>query len=155
MKYRIVHNTTYEYTDNAEACHNLVRLQPRTISGAALPRNAAVGSIPSPASLHSTSTISAITSTASPSTSRTRQLSITAESYVALTPPDVEPRRRLARLGTTCASYVARAIGPRRSSRRSSIVFDSPYIRTSRTLARVCAAHISRPTGRWARPSWR
>jgi transglutaminase-like putative cysteine protease len=31
MKYRIVHSTTYEYTDNVEACTNIVRLQPRDL----------------------------------------------------------------------------------------------------------------------------
>jgi transglutaminase-like putative cysteine protease len=29
--YSVVHNTTYEYADSAEACHNVVRLHPRTL----------------------------------------------------------------------------------------------------------------------------
>jgi transglutaminase-like putative cysteine protease len=33
MIYRIVHNTTYEYVTPAEACHNLLRLDPRTMPG--------------------------------------------------------------------------------------------------------------------------
>ncbi len=33
MIYRIVHNTTYLYATAAEACHNLLRLDPRTIPG--------------------------------------------------------------------------------------------------------------------------
>ena len=33
MIYHITHNTTYHYATPAEACHNLVRLDPRTIAG--------------------------------------------------------------------------------------------------------------------------
>lgn len=33
MKYRVVHNTTYQYATPAEACHNMVRLSPRTMPG--------------------------------------------------------------------------------------------------------------------------
>jgi transglutaminase-like putative cysteine protease len=32
MKYNVVHNTTYSYTTPAEACHNALRLTPRTLA---------------------------------------------------------------------------------------------------------------------------
>jgi transglutaminase-like putative cysteine protease len=52
MKYRVTHNTTYEYATPAESCHNALRLTPRT-----MPRQSceqvALTIEPSPAQVHS------------------------------------------------------------------------------------------------------
>jgi len=52
MNYRVEHNTTYRYTTPAEACHNMVRLSPRTMPGqTCLGTTLAID--PAPATVHS------------------------------------------------------------------------------------------------------
>lgn len=52
MKYRIKHVTTYRYADSADACFNVVRLQPRTLPGQRV-QETALSVDPTPATMRS------------------------------------------------------------------------------------------------------
>jgi len=146
MMHRIVHTTTYEYTDNAEACHNLVHLQPRNLPTQQC-RQTQLRIDPAPDRVfeyldyfgnhvHSFAVYEPH-----------RQLSITAESYVTLA------AREMVSVGKTPAWNVVR--DALRSDRSPAIVaaienrFDSPYVRTSEALRELAANHfpIDRPLG--------
>ncbi len=140
MRYRIVHNTTYEYVDSAEACHNLVRLQPRTLRGQ-LCRETRLTIDPAPASLHSYLDYFGNRVHSFAVYEPHQKLSITAESHVAIergpdgelpASPAWEDVRSILRLDRS--EEVTQAL---------EFVFDSPYIRTSMTLRGFAEEHFA------------
>lgn len=140
MKYRIVHNTTYEYLDSAEACHNLVRLQPRTMRGQ-LSRETRLAIDPAPASLHSYLDYFGNRVHSFAIYEPHQKLSITAESHVAID------------LGSHGEPHASPAWEDVRATLRRDrseelvnaleFVFDSPYIRTGPVLREFALAHFT------------
>jgi transglutaminase-like putative cysteine protease len=139
VKYRIVHNTTYEYVESAEACHNLVRLQPRTMRGQ-LCRETRLAIHPAPASLHSYLDYFGNRAHSFAIYEPHLQLSITAESHVAIdrgpngelpaSPPWEDVR---ATLRSDRSEEIVDAL---------EFVFDSPYIRTGPKLREFALEHF-------------
>lgn len=146
MTHRIVHKTTYEYMDNAEACHNVVRLQPRDLPTQKC-RQTQLRIDPAPDRVleyvdyfgnhvHSFAVYEPH-----------QQLSITAESYVTLIPREMVP------VGKTLPWNTVREV--LRKDRAAEIVaaiehrFNSPYIRASELLAEFAKPHFpkDRPIG--------
>ena len=89
MKYRIEHITTYHYADGAEACHNVVRLQPRTMPGQRS-RETALVIDPVPATLHSYDDYFGNRVHSFAVYEPHFKISIKAESFVLLDRPEVE-----------------------------------------------------------------
>jgi transglutaminase-like putative cysteine protease len=139
MMHRIVHATTYEYTDNAEACHNLVHLQPRNLPWQQC-RQTQLWIDPAPDRVHEYIDYFGNHVHSFAVYQAHRKLSIMAESYVTLkvpemipaseTPPWVDVRNAL-RLDR--APDIVAAIEHR---------FDSPYIQTNDALRELAADHF-------------
>ena len=146
MMYRIVHTTTYEYTDNAESCHNLVHLQPRNLPSQQC-RQTQLRIDPPPDRVHEYLDYFGNHVHSFAVYEPHRQLSITAESYVTLIPRETVP------VGKTPAWNVVREV--LHDDRSPEIVaaiehrFDSPYIRTTDALRKVAIEHfpVDRPLG--------
>lgn len=146
MLLRIVHTTAYEYADNAEACHNLVHLQPRDLPWQTC-HEMQLRIEPLPDRIHQYRDYFGNHVHSFAVYESHRQFSITAESCVRLAACEMIP------VGQTPAwNQVRDAL---RANRAAEIVaaiehrFDSPYIRTSRELAELAAAHfpLDRPLG--------
>jgi transglutaminase-like putative cysteine protease len=140
VRYRIVHNTTYEHLDSAEACHNLVRLQPRTMRGQ-LSRETRLTIEPTPASMHAYLDYFGNRVHSFAIYQPHQKLSITAESNVVIdrdspgelssSPSWEEVRVRLQRDRTP---EVVDAL---------EFVFDSPYVATGRTVLEFASEHFT------------
>jgi transglutaminase-like putative cysteine protease len=139
MTYRIVHTTRYEYTDVAEACHNLVRLQPRDLPAQHC-RAIELKIDPAPDRVHRYVDYFGNHVHGFAVFQPHRELVIRAESLVTCTPREMPPVGQtppwnLVRdtLRTDSAPEITGAIEYR---------FDSPYIRQSRALRDLAAAHF-------------
>ena len=166
MKYRIFHNTIYEYSASAESCHNLVRLHPRLIhssphaprevlashSAIRNPQSAFVQSCldmqltidPVPASLHSYDDYFGNRVHSFAIYQPHLILTIIAESQVS-----IEPRPQLdlaATIGWQETAEWLRSVSSPSAVEALEYVFDSPYIRTSDLLGGFAAEHF--PPGR-------
>jgi transglutaminase-like putative cysteine protease len=146
MMYRIVHTTTYEYTDLAEACHNVVRLQPRDLSSQCC-RHTELRIEPAPDRIHRYVDYFGNHVHSFAVYQPHREFVIAAESAVTCAPHEMPPvgqtlpwNRVREILRTERAAEIASAIEFR---------FDSPYIRTSAALRDLAAEHFKpdRPVG--------
>jgi transglutaminase-like putative cysteine protease len=146
MMYRIVHSTTYEYTDVAEACHNLVRLQPRNLPSQQC-REMELKIDPAPDRIHQYVDYFGNHVQSFAVYQPHGELVITAESIVTKIPREMPP------IGQTPSWNVVRET--LRTDRTPDIAgaieyrFDSPYIRTSDSLRQLADEHFcpDRPLG--------
>ena len=146
MMYRIAHSTTYQYTDNAEACHNLVHLQPRDLPTQKC-RQTQLRIDPAPDRMHEYVDYFGNHVHSFAVYEPHQKLSITAESYVTLMPREMIPA------GKTLPWHSVREA--LRTDRRAEIVaaieyrFNSPYIRASELLSEFAAPFFAtnRPIG--------
>jgi len=146
MMLRIVHKTTYTYADNAEACHNLVHLQPRDLPTQKC-RQTQIRIDPAPDRVHEYVDYFGNHVHSFAVYEAHQQLEITAESFVTLTPQEMIP------VGKTLPwNQVRHAL---RIDRSVGIVaaiefrFNSPYIRASDLLRSFAEPHFpkDRPIG--------
>jgi transglutaminase-like putative cysteine protease len=146
MMYHIVHTTTYDYSDNAEVCYNLVRLRPRNLATQRC-REMELRIDPPPDRIHEYDDYFGNHVQSFAVYQPHQRLSITAVSDVILdvqesVPVDQTPPWNVVRdaLRTDRAPEIVAAIEHR---------FDSPYIRTSDTLREFAADHFpdDRPLG--------
>lgn len=146
MMYQIRHTTSYEYTDFAEACHNVARLRPRDLPWQTC-RETQLKIDPMPDRIHEYRDYfgNHVHSFAVYATHR--ELSITAESFVKHTAQELPP------IGQTPPWNVVR--DTLRTDRAAEIVaaieqrFDSPYIKASPALRDFAQPHFpaERPLG--------
>jgi transglutaminase-like putative cysteine protease len=141
--YRIVHTTTYDYSDNAEVCYNLVRLRPRNLPTQKC-EQMELQIDPAPDRIHDYLDYFGNYSQSFAVYQPHQRLSITAESIVTLSSQHLVP------VGETLAWNTVRDV--LREDRSPEIVaaieyrFNSPYIRTSNALRELAACHF--PDGR-------
>ena len=165
VKYRIVHNTTYQYSDSSELCHNLVRLTPRTIH---VPSHSAIRNPQFALAPLQTRLASRLTINPAPASLHTYDdyfgnrvhsfaiyqphltLSITAESEVA-----VQPRSELDLGATLPWLDVAEWLRGNRSPaavEALGLCVRFPLRPHQPVAGRVSPQLTSQPAGRWARP---
>jgi transglutaminase-like putative cysteine protease len=146
MMYRIVHTTSYAYTDVAETCHNLVRLQPRDLPAQHC-RAIELKIDPAPDRLHQYVDYFGNHVHSFAIYQPHREMRITAQSLVTSTPREMPP------VGSTPPWNLVRDV--LRTDRAPEIAsaiehrFDSPYIRRSTALRGMAATHFPnhRPLG--------
>jgi transglutaminase-like putative cysteine protease len=149
MMYRIVHSTTYEYIDVAEACHNLVRLQPRNLPSQQC-RETELKIDPAPDRIHQYVDYFGNHVQSFAVYQPHGELVITAESIVTKIPREMPP------LGQTPPwNLVRETLRTDRSPDIAGAIeyrFDSPYIRTSDSLRDLADEHFcpERPLGEGA-----
>ncbi len=141
MMHRIVHTTTYQYADNAEACHNLVHLQPRDLPTQQC-RQTLLRIDPAPDRVHEYLDYFGNHVHSFAVYAPHQQLTITAESYVTLAAREMIP------VGKTVPWEIVREA--LRTDRAADIVaaieyrFDSPYIRASELLGEFAEPYFAR-----------
>jgi transglutaminase-like putative cysteine protease len=146
MMYRIAHTTTYEYADNAEACNNIVRLQPRDLPTQRC-HEMQLSIEPAPDRIHGYRDYFGNHVHSFAVYEAHRQFSIRAESIVTYTASETTsleetPPWKAVRdtLQTDRSPAIVAAIEHR---------FDSPYVRASAALRELAIEHFSenRPLG--------
>ena len=146
MMYRIVHTTSYAYSDVAETCHNLVRLQPRDLPTQYC-RSTDLKIDPAPDRIHEYVDYFGNHVHSFAVYQPHREMLITAESIVTCPPRVIPP------VGHTLPWNLVR--DALRSNRTPDIVaaieyrFDSPYVRRSAALRQLASVHFppARPLG--------
>ncbi len=139
MKYRVRHRTEYLYATPADACHNVLRLTPRTFDGqTCLEHRLEVD--PAPTTLHDYPDYFGNQVRSFAIYAPHAQLTIASESLVevarteAAALDDSEPWEEAARLlRTTNDAATVDAL---------EYIFDSPYIRVSERLREMAASHF-------------
>lgn len=143
MRYRVRHLTAYSYAAPADACHNVLRLTPRTCSGQiCLEHHLDID--PAPATLHDYPDYFGNQVRSFAVFAPHAQLTIASDSLVEVSPPksrdldDSEPWEETARtLRTTNDTATVAAL---------EYIFDSPYVRESDHLRSVAAEHFAPET---------
>jgi len=143
MKYRIIHTTAYEYTDNAEACQNLVHLQLRDLLTQRC-HQTQLSIDPTPDRIHEYHDYFGNHVHSFSVYEAHRQLSIRAESVVTYTAAEVTPLE-----ATPQWNAVRDMLQNDRSPDVVNVLefrFDSPYVRSSTSLRDFAHEHF--PEGR-------